>query len=380
MNWKVPLYKIYSDNNDQTAVSRIIKRGMDWAIGPEIEQFEIRLAKYLKRKFCVTFNSGTSALHASLLSLGIKKNDEVIVPSFTFIATCNSVLMVNAKPKFVDIEKSTLGLDPKLLESKINSNTKAVIPIHYAGLPCKIDEIKKITKKYKIALIEDAAESFGAKIKNKRVGTFGDLSILSFAGNKLITTGEGGAILTDSKTIYDKLKLIRSHGRKDSSNYFLSSNTPKYISLGYNWRMSSMTAALGMSQLNKIEQLISQRQKNAKYYYNNLKKIDKIQFPNVPSKYTHVYQLYSIILPNHIIQKNLKKFLTKKGIMTKTFFEPVHETYFYKEKIQQKINLPITSTISKQILSIPMYPNITKKEIDYVCESIHQFFEKFQKY
>jgi perosamine synthetase len=376
MNWKVPLYKIHSDSNDQKAVSKVIKRGMNWAIGPEIEQFEELLAKYLKRKFCVTFNSGTSALHASLLSLGIKSTDEVIVPSFTFIATVNSVLMVNAKPKFVDIEKETLGLNPNLLESAINSKTKAIIPIHYAGLPCRVDEIKKITKKHKIALIEDAAESFGAKIKNKKVGTFGDLSILSFAGNKLLTTGEGGAVLTDSKSLYDKLKLIRSHGRKDLSNYFLSSDSPQYVSLGYNWRMSSISAALGISQLKKLDKLISLRQKNAKFYHNKLKKIDEIQFPNIPYDFTHVYQLYSIILPNHKVQKNLKNFLTKKGIMTKIFFDPVHKTDFYKKTIHQKFNLPVTLTVSKQIISLPLYPTMTKNEINYVCDSILQFFKK----
>lgn len=376
MNWKVPLYKIYTDYDDQKAVSKVIKRGMSWAIGPEIEQFETLLTKYINRKFCITFNSGTSALHASLLSLGIKTNNEVIVPSFTFIATSNSVLMVNAKPKFLDIEKTTLGLDPKLLESKINIKTKAVIPIHYAGLPCKIDEIKKITMKHKIPLIEDAAESFGAKIKNKKVGTFGDLSILSFAGNKVLTTGEGGAVLTDLKSLHDKLKLIRSHGRIDTSNYFLSSKSPRYVSLGYNWRMSSISAALGISQLKKLDKLILLRQEKAKYYYKKLKKINEIQLPNVPSDSTHVYQLYSIILPNHKIQKNLQNFLTTQGIMTKIFFTPVHETYFYKKILQQKFNLPITSTVSKQILSLPLYPTMTKDEMNYVCDSISQFFEK----
>ena len=375
MKWKIPLYKVYADNHDISSISKVIKRQMSWAIGPEIEQFESLLSKYSKRKFCVTFNSGTSALHASLLSLGIKSNDEVIVPSFTFIATANSVLMVNAKPKFLDIEKTTLGLDPKLLESQINSKTKAVMPIHYAGLPCQIDEIQKITKKHKLALIEDAAESFGAKINNKKIGSFGDLSILSFAGNKVLTTGEGGAVLTDSKILYEKLKLIRSHGRKDLSNYFLSSDSPKYVSLGYNWRMSSITAALGISQLKKLNMLISMRQKNAQSYYEKLHKIKEIQCPVPPSNSTHVYQLYSILLPNHKIQKNLKNFLTKKGIMTKIFFEPIHSTPFYRQIFGNTINLPMTSLISKKILSLPLYPTMSKKEINYVCNSIIQFFD-----
>jgi perosamine synthetase len=375
MIWKIPLYKIYTDQDDVSAVSKVIKRGMSWAIGPEIEQFETLLAKYLKRKFCITFNSGTSALHASLLSIGIKPNDEIIVPSFTFIATTNSVLMVNAKPRFSDIEKTTLGLNPDLLESKINSKTKAIIPIHYAGLPCKINEIQKITRKHKITLIEDAAESFGAKINNKKVGSFGDLSILSFAGNKVLTTGEGGAVLTDSKTLFKKLKLIRSHGRNDSSNYFLSSDSPQYISLGYNWRMSSITAALGISQLKKLDKLILMRQKNAQLYYEKLKKIKEIQFIDVPLNSTHVYQLYSIMLPNQKTQKTLKNFLTKKGIMTKVFFNPVHETLFYKKLFPQKSYLPITSNVSKRILSLPLYPKMTRKEISFVCDSILEFFK-----
>ena len=376
MKWKIPLYKVYSDKNDVDAVSKIIKRKMSWAIGPQIEQFEILLAKYLNRKFCVVFNSGTSALHASLLSLGIKSNDEVIVPSFTFIATVNSVLMVNAKPKFVDIEEETLGLNPNLLESSITSKTKAIIPIHYAGLPCKIDEIQRISKKHNIPLIEDAAESFGSKIKNKKVGTFGDLSILSFAGNKVLTTGEGGAVLTNSKSLFDKLKLIRSHGRKDLSNYFLSSDSPKYVSLGYNWRMSSMTAALGVSQLNKLDKLISLRQNKAKFYHEKLKNIDQIQLPNIPSNFTHVFQLYSIILSTNKIRNDLKNYLTKKGIMTKTFFDPIHETPFYKKNFKHKTHLPKTMDISKRILSLPIYPTMTKEELNYVSNTIFQFFKK----
>jgi perosamine synthetase len=376
MKWKIPLYKIFTDNKDEIAISKVIRRGMSWAIGPEIEHFEVLLAKYLNRKFCVVFNSGTSALHASLLSLDIKSNDEVIVPSFTFIATVNSVLMVNAKPKFVDIEEETLGLNPNLLESAITSKTKAIIPIHYAGLPCKIDEIQKISKKYNIPIVEDTAESFGSKIKNKKVGTFGDLSILSFAGNKVLTTGEGGAVLTNSKLLYEKLKLIRSHGRKDLSNYFLSSDSPNYVSLGYNWRMSSITAALGISQLKKLDKLISLRQKKAKFYQQKLKNIDEIQLPAIPLNFTHVFQLYSIILSTGKIRNDLKNYLSKKGIMTKTFFDPIHETAFYKKNFKQKIFLPKTVDISKRILSLPLYPTMTKEELNYVCNSVLEFFNK----
>jgi len=262
--WKIPLYKVFSDNDDLKAVTQVIKRGMEWANGPEIQEFEQNLSKYLGTQYCVAFNSGTSALHASLLAVNISRGNDVIVPSFTFISTANSALMVNAKPKFVDIENETLGLDPQLIEKTISKKTKAILPVHYAGLPCNITAILQIAKRKKIILIEDAAESLGASIKTRKVGTFGDLSVFSFAGNKVLTTGEGGAITTNSKKLYKKLKLIRSHGREERTNYFLSNESPTYTTLGYNWRMSSITAALANSQLDKLEKLIKMRRKKCK--------------------------------------------------------------------------------------------------------------------
>ena len=254
--WKIPLYKVFTDKKDIKQISNVVKRGMDWAIGPEIEKLELAIAQYIGRRYCITFNSGTSAGHAALIALGINTKAEVMVPSFTFISTANWPLMVNASPKFVDTEMQTYGMDPNDLVSKISKKTKAVIPIHYGGLPCKINEIKEISNKNKFYLIEDAAESFGASLNGRKTGSFGDISIFSFAGNKILTTGEGGALCTDSKELYEKIKLIRSHGRELHSGYFSSMQDHDYFSLGYNWRMSSITAALGLSQLDKIEKII----------------------------------------------------------------------------------------------------------------------------
>ena len=170
MTWKIPLYKIYSDEEDIQSVSKVLKRGTDWALGKENIIFENLLADYVGMKHCLVFNSGTSSLHASLLAGNIKKNDKVIVPSFTFIATANSVKMVDAIPVFADIENKRFGLDPLDVERKITKTTKAIIPVHYAGLSCKINEIKKIAKKNNLLLIEDAAESLGSSFKNKLTG------------------------------------------------------------------------------------------------------------------------------------------------------------------------------------------------------------------
>ena len=377
--WKIPLYKVSTDEKDIMYVSNVLKRGTDWAIGPEIEKFETHLAKYTGRKYCIAFNSGTSAGHAALIALGIRAEFEVIVPSFTFMATANWPLMVQASPKFADIETQTYGMDPKDLESKISKKTKLIIPIHYAGLPCKIDEIEEISKKKKLHLIEDASESFGACINGRKIGTFGDITIFSFAANKILTTGEGGALTTNSKELYEKIKLIRSHGRQTNSRYFSSTQNPVYTSLGYNWRMSSITAALGLSQLDKIEKMISMRRKNAQYLSSKLKKFKQIRLHSEPTGYKHVYQLYSILLPNSKIRAKLMSFLALKGIMSKIFFEPVHKTMFFKKIGYGTQNLPNTEKISGQILSLPMFPGLQSEELNYVADSISEFFEHTDK-
>lgn len=375
-NWKIPLYKILVDKEDVKSVTQVVKRGNYWALGPEIEDFEKSLADYIGTQYCVSFNSGTSALHASLLSLNLGVKKEILVPSFTFISTANSVLMSNLIPKFVDIENSSFGLDPKLIKNNISKNTKAIIPVHYAGSPCDISSIKQISNSKKLFLIEDAAESLGSTFKGKKIGSFGDLGIFSFAGNKVLTTGEGGAVVTNSKQLFEKLKLIRSHGRDEKQNYFASLEKPKYVELGYNWRMSSITAALGISQLNKIDKLIAMRRKNAKYLTKKLQKIESIQTPFDSPDSKHVYQMYTIKLTSSSIRNKLKKFLQRKKIMSKVFFYPIHKTNYYKSIIKKSAHLPITERISDCVLTLPMYPELTKADLDYISDSIMEFFEK----
>jgi perosamine synthetase len=281
--------------------------------------------------------------------------------------------MVNATPKFVDIENETFGIDPIEIEKNISKKTKAIIPIHFAGIPCKINEIQSIAKNKKIPIIEDAAEGLGSKIKNKNLGTFGDISIFSFAGNKILTTGEGGAIVTNSKKIFDRLQLIRSHGRVEVKNYFSSNDQPNYVDMGYNWRMSSITAALAISQLSKLDKLISMRRQNSQYLSSKLSKIPGILIPTESKKQFFNYQFYFILLESKFKRNSLMKFLAKKGIMSKVFFYPVHQTNFYSD-VKTK-NLKITETTSEQILSLPMYPNLTKEEMNYIIDSVKEFME-----
>lgn len=372
MTWKIPLFKIYHDDKDVEALDKEIKSGMNWAVGKNVEKFEKLLSMEIGSKYSIVFNSGTSAVHALLLAHGVGHGDEVIVPSFTFIATANAPLFVGAKPVFADIEEETLGLDPNSVNEEITKKTKAIMPIHYGGCPCKVKELKKLADDNNLILIEDSAEAMGAKIDDKKVGTFGTSSILSFCQNKIITTGEGGAVLTDSREIYEKLLLIRSHGRLETADYFTSLEPFDYVSLGYNFRMSNIVAALGISQLKKLEKIIVLRRKNSEYYNNKLKHLEDHIRPILPPKgYFHVYQLYNALAED---RDDLMKYLGDKGIMSKIYFDPVHLSYFYKEKLKYKCNLPVTEKMSKEVLTLPMYPGLKKEEIDLIVKEVSKFY------
>jgi len=377
--WKIPLYKIYTDDEDLNLITKIIKRGNKWAIGPEIEQFEDAIKSYVGCDYCLTLNSGTSALHASFLAYELGKGDEIVVPSFTFISTVNSVLFVDAKPTFAEIEEANLGLDPEQIQKKISGNTKAIIPMDCGGLPCKIFEIKEQIEDTELVLIEDAAEALGSSVKGTKVGSNADLSIFSFCGNKVLTTGEGGAITTNSKEIYEKIKLIRSHGRIDKINYFNNPHESSFQGVGYNWRLSTITACLGITQLEKLDKIVKMRQEHANFLSERLSKYPQIQVPKTSAEYTHIYQMYTIRLPNKIIRDKLHSHLLADGIFSKVYFYPIHLTDFYKNKFGTKSGiLPVTEKIADQVLTLPIYPNMTIEEKNLLIESIDMFFEKLE--
>ncbi|MGA2669353.1 MAG: DegT/DnrJ/EryC1/StrS family aminotransferase [Ignavibacteria bacterium] len=378
MEWKIPLYKIYWDEEDIKSVTKVISSGAYWAGGKEIFDFERNLSEYFGKKYALTFNSGTSALHALMLAYDFKSGDKLIVPSFTFIATANSSLFVNSVPIFADIEEETFGLDCNSVKTIMDHNTsvRAVMPIHYGGTCCKdITGITELANDKKVILIEDAAESIGAKQAGKKAGTFGDSSMISFCGNKVITTGEGGVIITDSYDIYRRLNLIRSHGRDELESYFASSVSFDYITLGYNWRISSITAALGISQLKKLDKIINLRQNIVKYYNDKLKKINWIITPKFSEE--NVYQMYTIKVNNSLnSREKLRNYLTKKGVMTKIYFDPIHLTKFYRDKFgYNEGDFPITEKISKSVLTLPLYPSMTKEEQNYLIDSIIEYNE-----
>ncbi len=296
----------------------------------------------------------------------------------SFISTANCVILAGAKPVFAEIEEQTLGLDIDDVGKKITKKTRAIIPMHYGGKVCKnIEALNELANDNNILLIEDNAESFGAKINNKFAGTIGHASMLSFCQNKIITTGEGGAILTNDRKIYNKLLLIRSHGRVEQpgKNYFSNINEMDYIQIGYNFRIPTICGALGISQLEKIDKIIELRRKVGKYYDNNLYKISQIQTLSEIEDSRNVYQLYTILLKNPEYRNELQAYLLEKGIYTKVYFFPIHLKSFYREKFgYKKGDLPITEELSDKIVSLPFSLRFKENDQDYIIKCIRDFF------
>jgi dTDP-4-amino-4,6-dideoxygalactose transaminase len=302
----------------------------------------------------------------------------VIVPSFTFIATANAPLFVGAKPVFAEIEEETYGLDPDDVDRRVTSFTKAVMPIHYGGSPCRIHELTKVARKHGLILIEDAAESLGASAGSKRVGSFGDSAVFSFCAPKVTTTGEGGMVLTKSRDVFEKVKLTCNHGRAETADYYSSADRMQYIALGYNYRMSTITAALGLAQMDKLEDAIRMRRDNASYLTAKLSPIDRIVPPAESEDCLQVYQMYTIrIKEGSDTRDRLQQHLVDSGIDARIYYEPVHMSPFHKRTSGYRGGeLPVTERISGEVLTLPMYPDIGKDEMDYVARRISDFFSE----
>jgi perosamine synthetase len=246
------------------------------------------------------------------------------------------------------------------------------MPVHYGGCPCDIAALRDIADDHKLILIEDAAESFGADIKNRKVGTFGDSAMFSFCQNKIITTGEGGAIVTESRDLFEKMKLIRSHGRLETCDYFSTSAVMDYVALGYNFRMSTITAALGVAQIKKVEGIIEMRTRVADLYTSMFRVNVPVVSPmSSPKGYTNVHQLYSVRVPD---RDGLMRFLTENGIMTKIYFPPVHLTNYYQHKLKYRVSLPITERVANDIVSLPIYPDMPVDNVKKVVQVISEYY------
>jgi len=330
--------------------------------GENISLFENIVAKYVGVKYAIAVSSGTTALHTALLALNICHNDEIIMPSFTCAPPAIATVLCGAKPTYADIEGETLNIDPHDIKRKITERSKGVIPIHYAGHPAELDEIQEIADKYSLCLIEDAAEAFGAIYKGKKVGSFGDVAILSFSPNKTITTGEGGMILTNNSEIAERCRIIRDYGQNGRFNY---------ITLGSNYHMTEFQAAIGVVQMKKIGEIIERKRKIAKIYNDMLS--DHVRIPVEKPYVKHVYMSYYIRVPSKIRDKLIRS-LEVKGIETRVYFPPLHMQPFYSKFSSS--SLPITEKVYGEIINLPMSPVMRESDVLYVCEIIINFLRK----
>jgi len=362
---KIPLSKIYIDKREFLAVKKVLNS--NWLThGPKNQEFEELFAKYIGTKYAISLNSCASALFATIKVLNI--TGEIILPSFTFVASANAIITAGAKPIFADIDYQTGNIDPEEIKKKINKNTQAIMPVHFAGQSCQMDKIMKIAKKHKLYVIEDSAEAIGAEYNGKKTGSFG-IGCFSFFPTKNITTGEGGMITSNDKNLIKKVKTLIGHGIPKMTNQRLKEKKPWYRSAvmpGYNFRMSNILAAIGVEQIKKINRMNTLRRKNANYFNEKLKNVLEIELPIEISKSKHVYQMYTIKLKNGNRDNFVKK-LKEKGIEASVHFDPpVH----FQSHFHQKEKLPKTEKLSNSIITLPMYPQMTKKELDYIILNI----------
>jgi len=374
----IPYGKQLITNEDIKEVIKILKS--DWlTTGPNIEKFERKICDFVGAKYCVAFSSGTSALHGCMYAIGIKKGDEVIVPTLTFLSTANCVVFQNGKPVFVDVDEEKLLIDPKKIYEKINKKTKAIISVDYGGHPCDYEELENISKKFGLFLIADASHSLGAKYKGKNVGTLADLTVFSFHPVKIITTGEGGAVVTNNEEFYIKLKRFRNHGINLEVRERLKEKILFYKmeDIGYNYRITDFQCILGISQLKKIKKFLKRRNQIAEYYTQKLSNIKEVEPLKKEKDIYHAYHLYVVKLPNEKIRDGLYLYLREKNIGTNVHYYPVHLQPFYLKKFgTYKGMCPVAEEMYKKILSLPIYPSLKKSQIDYVIKNIKMFFKK----
>ena len=326
--------------------------------GKIVQELERKIASFLKVKHVIAVNSGTSALLASLMALNISSGDEVIVPSFTFMATANAVLMVGAKPVFADITLDNYGLDPKDVERKITSKTKAIIVVHLYGYPAHIEQLLELAEKHNLAVIEDTAQALGSSVKGKYVGTFGLLGCFSMYPSKLITTAEGGFITTNDESLAQKLRMIRNHGQSEPY-------TPSI--LGLNLRLPELLAAIGIAQMERIEEIIRRRRHIAEIYSQNLPNEDLV-IPTEPNHVKFNWNYYTVRVNPGIDREKLVQTLNSKGVGATVYYRvPIHRTPLY-QKLGFKSILPNTELAAKTVVSLPIYPEMTKEDAEYVIE------------
>lgn len=367
----IPVCRPWLPGNEKKYVLDAIETNWISSSGKYIEKFEEEFSKFCGVNYGVSCTNGFAALHLACMTIGLKKGDEVIVPTFTMSAPVNAVILTGAKPVLVDADKDTYCIDANKIEEKINKKTKAIIAVHIYGHPSSMDKILNIAKKYNLKVIEDAAEAHGAEYKGKKVGSIGDIGCFSFYANKPLTTGEGGMAITNNLIYYEKMKKLR--------NYAFEHLRFLHKDFGVNYRMSNLHAAIGLAQTENAEMLVNARKKTGEKYNKLLKNIKGIIIPVEKENCKNVYWMYGIVLSDEIKQsrEEIVKKLKENGIETRDFFIPMHKQPVFLEKKIENVPdcngyFPISEKIGKKGFYLPSSSDLTDEEIEYICKKLRE--------
>jgi perosamine synthetase len=362
MTKNIPLAKPYFNENELNEIKKVLQSG--WVSqGPKVKELENKVSTYLRVPHVISVCNCTAALHLSLLSLGISKGDEVLVADYTYPATGHSVVYCGGTPRFIDIDTKTYNINPDLISMKITKKTKAIIPVHTFGQPADMTPIMEIAQEYNLKVVEDAACAFGAKYKKKFAGLIGDIGCFSFHARKGITTGEGGMVVTRNKEIAEFIRRLSVFGMKSAWDREKESHTfevPVFTDIGYNYKMSDILAAVGVAQLPKLEGIIKQKQKLARYWDEKISEMDLIDKPYVSKNVRHIFQSYVVLLDKHLDRNKIIWKLRKKGIQTQigTYSSCIQPVYKTKHDCKNSID------IYNRAIALPMYYELNEEKID----------------
>ncbi len=385
MKREIPFHRPYITDEEVNYVVDSLKNG--WlTMGKKTIEFENKFKDYIGSKNAIAVNSCTAALHLALKVIGLKKGDEVIVPTTTFVATAEVVNYFNAKPILVDIEPDTHLIDISKIEEKITSKTKAIIPVHFSGQPADMNEILDIAKKHNLYVIEDAAHALPAWYKGKKIGTIGDITAFSFYATKTLATGEGGMATTENDEWADRIRVLRLHGiNKDAWKRYSKEGTWEYdvIENGYKYNTTDINSALGLAQLKKLEWMWKERLKIAQRYNEAFKDYEELILYKVKDDRISSWHLYPLKLNLELLKINRDQFIEKlksRGIGTGVHFIPLYRFSYYKKKLNYKSkNFPISEWIFKRVVSLPIFPGIKEEEVDYIIDNIVDIIKKNRK-
>jgi len=363
MKFKFPVYQPTLNGNEKKYVQECLDSTWISSKGKFIKQFEESFSNFIGVNNSIAVSNGTVALHVALLSLGIGKDDEVIVPTFTYIASVNSIAYTGAKPIFVDSDPVTWQIDTNKIEEKISKRTRAIMAVHIYGHPCEMNELKRIADKHNLYIVEDCAEGIGSYYKGKHVGGFGDISTFSFFGNKTITTGEGGMVCTNSLVLSDLAVRLKGQGLAKNQEYF-------HDIIGYNYRMTNICAAIGCAQLERIKNILDKKEFVVKKYIDGIKNLP-VEYHQQTGDIKHSYWMFTILAKSERDRINLRNHLAENGVETRPTFHPVHTMPMYKTKEK----FEVAEDIGSRGINLPSYPDLTEEDIKFILHKINSYYD-----